>query len=435
MPVDADDAAETPPDGPGSKTERMTLMFLGLFDQALVSAASYMTTAIVGRVSKEELGLFGFGVPIALAMLSIIESLFGAPMVALIRRRGDPKEFVGSVLLGLGVVCVPVTLAIATLATIGDGFLGGQGRQSILFALALTYPFFLLRMMIRRSLFATFRFREAVILDSVCFLIQGSLLGVLFASGNLSGAWAHLIVGLSSAVVATGWLLVRSNRYRISWSAMKSRVLECWEFAKSIVFSQLYWVLHINLLLWGIAYFLGTEQVAEFLACLSTMLLANPIVLGLLNLLGPQTSRRYESDGVPGLRSTVFSMTVSMTALALVLWLVLFLGGEQLLTQVFGSEYRGLGSLIAILGISMIAETACKGPEQGLIAIERPDLVSKVHLGRLILTGCGVLLLIRPLGVVGAAVSLGIADCFGAVALAIAFVQSSSVVSRDQELP
>ncbi len=403
---------------------------IAMCDQIVVSAVSYFTTVLVGWVSKEELGLYGFGVPLVLALVSIVESLLGVPLVALGNRRGDRRAFLGSALLGLLIIMSMSMILISSIASVGFDWLGlSRAQVNILWVVATLMPFYLARLFIRRSYFASLNVVRALILDSVCCVLQVAMLIALFQFEMLNGATGHMVVALPSAFVVAYWLWTARHEFQINWSVAVTHWKETWKFAHSVFASQILWVLHLSAILWSIPIIFGAEQggpmVGDFLACLSTILLANPFVLGVLNLLGPRAARGFESGGNQELRRVVALTSSVMTVFVLILWMILIFGGDQLLGLVFGSQYQGQSTIIAILGLSMVAETICKGPEQGLIAMERPGLVTAANSVRLLVTLIGIIVWIPSHGLVGAAMSLAVADCIAAAILTLLFIRWS----------
>src|SRR4051812_6238069 len=100
---------------------------LSLFDQALVSGTSFLTSVIIGRLgSKEEFGIFYVALTIVYLARGIQEQLVSAPYVVYCHGRRDEARalYAGSSLmhcLGLSAVLAVVLLAILGLLSVGIG--------------------------------------------------------------------------------------------------------------------------------------------------------------------------------------------------------------------------------------------------------------------------------------------------------------------------
>jgi O-antigen/teichoic acid export membrane protein len=293
--------------------------------------------------------------------------------------------------------------------------------------IGLTLPFVLLRLFIRRIFFSTIAVGAALAFDAGIAVAQITVLWVFFSQDLLGGTLGHLAIGISCATAVVYWLVSNRSQYVIDFKEAQHQALENWSFSKSVFISQLLWILHINVVIWSIAFFLGKDVVGEFTASLSTILLANPFVLGLLNILTSRAVKSYGGGGFSSLRDTVFSNMLVMVSGVVVLWIGLIFCGDWLVMTVFGKGFSGQQLMITILGISMIAETACKAPEQGLNAIERPEIVSKVNLYRLAITIVGLAILLPNYGMVGAASTLAVADLFAAILMTSSFVVTTSI--------
>ena len=405
--------------------------FLVLVDQAIVSATSFLTMVLIGRgVSKEELGIFAFGTTLVLMITTVYESLIGLPYVSLVDKRGDRRLFTGSSLIALGTLSLAASGSILISAAIGlFGYLASS-ISLLLLAIGLTLPFILLRLFIRRICFSKIAVGSALGFDASISLFQICFLCLFFYTDLLGGTFGHLAIGLSCAFAVAYWLVRNKYEYVINLTEANRQIHENWTFSKSVFTSQLLWILHINAVIWSITYFLGSDIAGEFTASLFTILLANPFVLGLLNILTSRAVKSFDGGGFASLRNTVFSNMLLMVSGVVVLWLVLMFYGDSLVVLVFGKDFSGQQLTISILGISMIAETVCKAPEQGLNAIERPDIVSTINLVRLVVTILGLAILLPTYGIIGAASTLAIADAIAAI-----FMISSFVVATSHPLP
>ena len=268
--------------------------------------------------------------------------------------------------------------------------------------------------------------RQTLWFDALAAVSQLALVYTFWHSGNLNGTVGHFAIGIASAFLAVLWLWTQRNSYKIVLTTAMIQLRDNWHFARSVFQSQISFILHFNVVIWSLAYWHGQPLAGEFSACLTTILLANPFVQGILNVLTPRASRAYEQGGHHAVRRVVWLNTLLMVGGVVLLWIGLILFGDQVMSGIFGSAYGGQQLAISILGISMLGETACKASESGLIAIERPKRVFFVNFIRLTVTIVCLLLLVPYHGIVGAACSLAIADTLAAIMFIVGFIVATS---------
>lgn len=400
---------------------------LALFDQGLVSAASFAVTVCVGRYgSDSELGLFVLGTTLVVAVVSLHESLISMPFIFLASQKKDMVTFTGSL------VAHVVMLGIAAMALLLGGSVLGQfvtfpdGLSLVLAAVGLIIPFHLMRQFVRRFFFARMDLLGLLAYDVPACVLQVALLFGLGHLGGLSGATGHLAIGLVGVLMSIVWLIHFRDEYRIR----RPRVLEDlnanFAFGKYACGSQFLWILHVQMLVWILTFANGTAVAGQFGACLSVTLLANPFVLGMLNIVSPRVVRGFSEGGNRRLRKVVWQNWWFMVGGVAFLFAGLSMFGAELVEMLFGAGFANHQTTITLLAISMLAETACKTPEHGLHALGKPNLATVVNAVRLGITIACAIVLIPRYSLSGAALSLVIADTIAAVLLGGIFLRETS---------
>jgi len=183
-------------------------------------------------------------------------------------------------------------------------------------------------------------------------------------------------VGLASAVTGAGWLIHDRHEFRFSrknivpaW--LKNWATGRWLFGSSIVASatdtSLYWVL---------AFMSGLTATGVFAACMTVVQLANPVLLGLGNVLQPATARAYAEGGMASVRQIVrrgqLSLGLLMTAF---LALVIVFGADLIAFLYQGAEYANNDHTIIVLGFVVVVSALELSPSFGLRVIERAELI------------------------------------------------------------
>ncbi len=80
--------------------------------------------------------------------------------------------------------------------------------------------------------------------------------------------------------------------------------------------------------------------------------------------------------------------------------------GNTILVVVFGTEYAPFGSVITVLAIALLISIIGMGADNGLRALERPNVNFAASLAGLVVTGFTAAVLIHAWGALGGAVGL-----------------------------
>ena len=410
-----------------SKTDRYRNNLLALFDQGLVSLSSFLVTVFVGRFgSDEQLGLYSLGMTFVIAMVTLEESLIAMPYVFLAGKQENLRTYVGSSIAQVFTLGLVASAALIVGSVAGQYGLLPKGLSPVLLVIAAIVPFHLMRQFIRRFFFATLDVGGLLFYDVLACVIQVGLLGTVYWFGRVLGTTGHLSIGIAGLVMTGLWML----RYRSDYAVVPKQAIadakSNWGFAKYVGSAQFLWILHIQLLVWFLTYSHGTAVAGQFGACLAITLLANPFVLGMLNIVSPRVVKAYDEGGSVLLRSTVWQNWWFMVGGVSLLFLGLAVAGGSVVKMIFGGSFANHHMVITLLAGAMLAETACKTPEQGLQAIGKPKLVAIINLVRLILTLALAAFLVPRAGLVGAAWTLVIADLVAAVMMGALFSRETS---------
>jgi O-antigen/teichoic acid export membrane protein len=398
---------------------------LALADQAAISLTSVLSSIAIGRISKADLGDYGVAFAVVITITCIQDAVFGIPFVVLSKRQPEPKSFLGSSLVGVTAFGILASLLLGVGILAASPFLTRE-LSNVLLVVCGAAPFYILRLFLRRVFFASLRVDQALMLDLSASVIHVAIVGWSWYQSQLNAMIGHLAFGLSSAVVVGWWFYWD----RASASIVRKQLLpdmhRNWEFARPMLGSHVFWVLHIQLATWMLMYLHGKELAGEFTACLTTILFANPIVLGLLNLFSPRAARSYEQGGAAALRKEVAWGFLWMVGAVSLLWVVMSWLGDPIIQFLFGREFQGHQAVITLLGLSMLAETACKAPESGLVAMEQPRWVAKINFVRLLVSGGIAWLFVGEYGLWGAAAALAVSDVVGAILMVLAFWKATA---------
>ena len=403
---------------------------LALFDQVLVSSASFLTTLIVGRFgSDHELGLLGLGTAVALTVASVLESVVCFPYIFRASRRepGTLADYTGSALLHTVLLSAVTTLALVG-AILGGGDLMPSGLPSVLWVICFTIFFFLVRIFIRRHYLLQMDLRGLIAYDAIAFVVQAGVLAAAIGRGRVTGIAGQWSIGLSCAVVSIYWLWKERKTFSLTrhW---QSHFSENWDFGKLVLAAQAFYALHNQILVWILAALHGTNLAGQFVASFSVVMLNNPFVLGLMNIVAPRVSHAFSEGGAPRVRQVVWENLKFMMAGVTAILILLVLLGAPILQFLFGQQYGGQQLTISLLAIAVFAEANCKTVEHGLLALDKPQFVAWVNVVRFVLTAVIALVLIPRYKVVGASAALAIADVAASGMMFVYFLRETSVPS------
>lgn len=380
-----------------------------LADQCVVSITNFLTGVIIGRAcTKEEFGLYMLGLSIVLFAMSLQTSLISTPyMVYSPRLKSRAHDrYTGSTLIhqfGFSVLVV-VVLALGG-AALSVGF-GPSGLAPVVWALVVAITFILAREYARRICFANLKMKNALVLDSCIAFIQIGGLIFLAYLGILSAGRTYLVVGSVCGLAIMGWLIWNHNNFALDSTQIIPDLKRNWSFGKWVFASGLLWALSMNLYPWILAAFHGTASTGVWAACIGVTAIANPILLGMQNLLGPRIAHSYAEGGAIVLRRYVIKAGVLFTLLIAPFCILLLIFGNHLLMLFYGTKYTGNGLVVSILAFNLLVSAVAFSFSRALFAMERADVDFYVNFMTLFVLLTLGLWLVKAFGPLGVACSL-----------------------------
>lgn len=402
---------------------------MAMFDQGIVSGASFAATVMVGRVCGEEpLGLYSLGFTLLILIRGVQESLVLTPYTIRMARlpaRRRPS-YAGSALVHSGLTALASMVALAAGGLALSAAIGLPRLTAVLAMLAIMLPLMLLREVARRFSFAELRLGRAVQIDAAAAVCQLSLVAWLAAAGRLSAVAAMAALGAACGVSGATWLarsargfVVRRNRIASDWRRNWS--LGRWIFAEQMCGTANSYSLH-----WLLALLLGAAATGEFAAAMAVVSLSNPLIIGLGNLLGPSTARALAAGGMPQMRRLIWSFTWRIAGSMLLFCLLMAICGNTALTALYGPAYAGHGLALTLLAAALAVNALGMGADSGLRAAGRPRETFTASLLALLVTlGAGMCLAPRC-GIVGAGCAVLAGNLVGTAARWWAFARLSS---------
>jgi len=263
-----------------------------------------------------------------------------------------------------------------------------------------------LREFARRVSFAELKVGLAFLIDLIVCLGQVGGVLLLLHFGALTASRTYAVAGISSALVAGGWLAFHWEIFQFKAKLCERDFKRNWRFAKWVLGSWIVAALGIYLYPWLLAVFHGTAATGIWAACCAVVALGNPVVLGLSNHIGPQIHNVYAAEGTEQMRRCVSRSSLLFAALLSPVVLVLAGGGGLIVTLVYGKVYAGSSSIVTLLALNMLMSALTYPYSRGLFSLEcaKADmLVNFIAVALLFVVGIAA---VKYYGALGAAAAL-----------------------------
>jgi O-antigen/teichoic acid export membrane protein len=400
---------------------------LALADQAVVSAASFLTTVIIARWTfPNELGLYSIGISLLVSSLSIQESLISLPYtIQQHRAPASAAEHAGSslthsvLLSAFGIV----VLAVTALALSANG--AEPQFRAMTWTLAGVLPFAFLREFARKFSLAHLQPGQALILDSAVAAIQLAGLGWIGWTGWMSNVTACAALGVACALAAIPWLCFSRRKFviRWDWDQVLTTTRQSWGLGKWLFAGQITVSLQGYMVYWLLAMVAGTAATGVFAACMSVVMFANPLITGFTNIMTPRAVSALKEGGGALLRRQMIRdgllLSAAMTAFCVV---VLFFGDDVMGLLYPGKQYEGQGHTVTVLAVALLASAVGTPASVALASMERPRAIVWAGSVGVVITGVLVWLLMVEWNLAGAAYGFLCGNLAAAVGRWVAFL-------------
>jgi O-antigen/teichoic acid export membrane protein len=374
---------------------------LSVFDQAIVSGASFATSVILGRsAAQEELGVYYLALSVVFFARGIQEQIVSVPyMIYCGRKQGAAlQEYAGSTLLHQCAIMLLVAGLLAMMVLTG---LTPHGAAAAFWLLTLAAPVLLMREFIRQFLFSHLDLKAALILDGAAAAIQLVSLLLLSVNGRLTVTGTFAVLAIASGGPAIVWLAVQPRPMVGKLRAAVRDFVQNWVFARWALASQLLASTTPYVMPWILVFTHGEAKMGLLGVCSTLVGLSNTFLMGLCNFLSPRAARAYVEGGLPELRSVLWQTALLFAGTLGSLAVLVSIFGEQIATAIYGPQFAGTRAIIVVLSLSVLANSVGITAGTGLFAMERPranfaaDLVS---LAVAVVTTCVFVPWLGPLG-------------------------------------
>jgi O-antigen/teichoic acid export membrane protein len=280
------------------------------------------------------------------------------------------------------------------------GLIPSAGRVAF-WLLVCAAPVLLFREFVRQLLFTHLDLKSVLALDAAAAALQLGLLLALVTTGRLSVPLTLAVLTAASGVPAAVWLAVQRRPMIGRLTAAANDFVHNWNFARWALASQLLACTTPYVMPWIVAFTHGASDTGLLGACMTLVGLSNTFLMGLCNFLSPRAARAYAEGGVSELR-----MVLQKTALLFVGTLgsiatLATVAGEYVAVAIYGPQFVGAGSIVAVLSLSVLANSLGVTAGNGLFAMERPKanfLADLISLGVVVVVTVACVPLLGPLG-------------------------------------
>jgi O-antigen/teichoic acid export membrane protein len=384
--------------------------FVALADQGVVSATTFATGVIIGRVcGKAELGVYALVWTLIALTTEISAVLTTTPYTVFSPRlrQYQRSRYLGSVLVHQLLLSLIFALIMVAGTVLGSwrGWLPNNVSSAVTTTAAVIL-FIGLREFVRRVSFAALKVGMALLVDVIACLVQAGGLLLLLHFGVLNASRTYALLGISSALVAGGWLTLHWRAIRPGPRLYGRDLTRNWRFAKWVLGSCILSLFARYLYPWVLAAFHGTSVTGLWAACSAIVALGNPVALGLGNHVLPNISTVYASSGTAAMRRQVHRSSLQFAAFLMPVVLILAVWGERIVTGVYGKAYGGSAAVVLLLAVNMLISSLMFPYSQGLFSLERAKadtLVNVVTVALLFTVGIAA---IKSYAALGAAAAL-----------------------------
>jgi len=396
---------------------------LTLADQGVVSATSFLTGVLVAKLTnKDQVGLYGLGWMAVMIVTELQSALIATPQTVFGPRYDGQRnrQFQGSMLLKLLLLAGFNTLLLAA-AALETAIIGKGDLSKVLLALAVGVTALHLCAFARTACFAHLNPLGALLVDLASCSMQLLALGLLWKFNALSGWSAWLVINLTSLPPAIAFLVWWWPNMSFSLAGAKEDFWLTWRQTRWVLASSILWVGGMHLYPAVIEAFASRAEVAVWTVCFAISAIGNPLMYGVMNMLGPQIAHRHARLSIREFQHYAWRAAAAFAAVMSCFALLVTVLAEWLIVHLYGAEYSGHRAVVAMLAFGLAARVPGFVAARGLFVLHRADLELLNNIAPLALMLLLGVMLTDQYGAWGAALSLLLAQCLGSVTRIICF--------------
>jgi O-antigen/teichoic acid export membrane protein len=302
--------------------------------------------------------------------------------------------------------------------------------NAAVFVVGVVLPLLLLREFARRFAFAHLRVGTACFIDLVVSVAQISGVIVIFFADRLDATTALIATGIAASIGGSMGLATMRRSFSIRLELLASSIREHWRFGRWVLASNLLITLQAYAVHWLLAFISGTADTGVYSACLTSVRVLNPLLLGVGNVLGPMAARAFAGGGLKRLRTLMVKVSSCLIPMLGLYCILVHAVGDQVIAFLYGgSEYLGHGHLLSVLALTVFIAAIDLPIDAGLSAMNRPDIGFRASVVSTLVVVVGSFLLIPKYGMLGGAYAGLLGQSCGAVLRVLAIYRFLRTVS------
>ena len=370
-----------------------------LIDQGVLSLATFVVGILVARATnKEEYGLYILGWSLLLILQGFHKALVNVPFTIYAPRLGKEERAIyqGSTLvhtLALGLIICGTLILIWVWDPLPDSS-KFTDINDLIPMLAITIIPFLTRDFMRSALLAQLEVSASVLINVVATVFLVLVLSIFFVTSILTLDNSFYAYAATSGFVTVYMIIVHRSRTRIEGAQVLKDLARGWRIGKWIVVNAIGYMVAYQAYPWMLLYFIDSQTVAVFGACLAVAGLLTPLLRGATAYILPRMAHAYKDGNnvnlIRMLRLSLLVLSVPYGA-----WFVIgSILGDQLVTLFYTDAYHGYEWLVALLLAKTFVESVSTPLTSALQALERTDVTAvALIIGSVVTLALGVIVI------------------------------------------
>ena len=382
--------AKTSNDAPNRKLR----FIFAIIGQGLFSLSRFITTMVIGgrfnmndvstgAGSKAELGHYLAYFSVLLFVMGILEAFVTTPMTYLMHNRRDQEKPQFSTFLLL--VCIAASAFFLALLLLAGGvaqFINPSLGLFTVTAFAFLVATQFMREFFIRWLLAHLKTGHYVAYELAYFLVFVLATGLIIGGQQIFLSTIFLIAGISNLLlIAIVWWQHRSEFSPIYSTLQQTGALRCegqnsqsnlWPEFISTLKEQIYFgrwlaldsvfaLMTVYFFNWFLLLKIDAAAAGIYGACMTIVLLANPLLNGVMSAFAPIVAIEYQKSGKAGLNKILWQYGSALVAVMLLFAAFLWFAGGPLTKLLYGTDYdqffaqrySGENRIPFLLGLSM----------------------------------------------------------------------------------
>lgn len=431
--IDATDISSPAEAPPMARLLSRARVFITLADQGLVSVASFATTFLMlhgvgghGAVSENNFAYYTLAQNLMIWAAEFQATLVFTPHTIITPRlrAAALRRFHGSTLIHNFAISALTAIAAIVAAVLTAPH--NHDMAIVLAALGAGLLVIGLRNYARPYAFAQRQPLAAFLLDLGVATLQIGGLAVLKYFGHLEAWTAIATIGVASAVPAFVWLATHWRHFAPNVRHSVEDIKNEWPNTRFVFFSGMVWNAGMQLYPWLIAVLAGEHEVAVWGACYTLAAVANPLMMGMQNFIGPRVAEAAAELPTREFARRVYRIAIFTAALMAGPAILLSIFAGKALHLLTHGQFDGQHLTISLLCAAIVTQALTFTLSRGLFVIDRADLDMYCNLLPLATLFTFGVWATHAYRVEGAAASMLIAQLFSATSRGVLFAYAIS---------